>query len=52
MRMDELYDDEDDGGLADAERFEWEWRQAELLLMNDPAWPLWLEWVNTNERVH
>lgn len=53
MRMAELYDEEDDGGLGDFEQFAWEWRQAELLLMNDPYFDYWLDYIQEqNSHVH
>lgn len=48
MRMDELwYDDgdEDGAGLDDFERYAWEWRQAELMLMADPYFDYWLDYI-------
>lgn len=52
MRMDELYDDEDDGGLSDCEEFEYSFEQAQLELSRDPFYALWLEWTRTYTRTH
>ncbi len=45
--MDEWYE-EDDGGLADCERYEYELDVADLLLRADPFYPVWLELVERN----
>lgn len=48
MRMSELYDEDDDGGLSDYEEFRYSLAQAEFELNNDPAYAIWLEYT----RVH
>lgn len=44
------YPDDDDGGMSECERYEWEFNYAALLLADDPFYPLWIEY--TNERIH
>lgn len=47
------FQDDDDGGLNEFERFEWEWRHAELLLMDDPHYDDWLDYTQEqNSHVH
>ena len=54
--MDEIWLEESDAGLDDAEEWHWRAAQADLELQLDPAYGDWLEFVEAqahgNERQH
>ncbi len=46
--MDEL---EDDAGYSDACEYEWELEQVDLLLQNDPDYPVWVEYTRAQHEI-